>query len=83
MVVGTVHSTKQICSKQPGHSVHLKLEALIFVRLYTISTLPDPTDKCASLVGGISVHCVTSQAVLVDLYVFNVKNILEVLAQNS
>jgi hypothetical protein len=26
MVVGTVHSTKQICSKQPGHAVHLKLE---------------------------------------------------------
>jgi hypothetical protein len=27
MVVGTVHSTKQICSKQPGHAVQLKLEA--------------------------------------------------------
>ncbi|KAH0817346.1 hypothetical protein GEV33_005445 [Tenebrio molitor] len=26
-----------------------------------------PTDKCAPLVGGISVHCVTGQAVLVDL----------------
>jgi hypothetical protein len=36
MVVGTVHSMKQICSKQPGHAVHLKLEALIFARLYTI-----------------------------------------------
>jgi hypothetical protein len=36
MVVGTVHSMKQICSKQLGHAVHLKLGALIFARLYTI-----------------------------------------------
>jgi hypothetical protein len=30
MVVGTVHSMKQICSKQPGHAVHLKLEVFCF-----------------------------------------------------
>jgi hypothetical protein len=32
-----------------------------------LKTLRDPTDKCAPLVGGISVHCVTGQAVLIDL----------------
>ncbi|KAJ3632460.1 hypothetical protein MTP99_009470 [Tenebrio molitor] len=40
---------------------------LELARLYMILMIPDPTDKCAPLVGGISVHCVTRQAVLVDL----------------
>jgi hypothetical protein len=35
-----------------------------FARSYTIRH-----NKCAPLVGGISVHCVTRQAVLVDLYI--------------
>jgi hypothetical protein len=51
MVVGTVHSMKQICSKQPGHAVPLKLQDVpAFLNKYSYITLSPTVLKLEALI---------------------------------